>query len=113
MAKNYKTSSGGRTVSCGERLAAAPTDLVDVRLELSGVPRCVAQLVGPAGPVAGTVVATETVVHGVRVSVLCPGAVETAIAFAFLAAAFAIALVWPPEAAKISWARPMSASRRV
>lgn len=49
-------SAGARTVSCGERLPVAPTDLVDVRLELAGVPRCVAQLVGPAGPVAGTVV---------------------------------------------------------
>ena len=36
--------------TCGEHLGAAPTDLVTVRLRASGVPGCVATLLGPAGP---------------------------------------------------------------
>jgi hypothetical protein len=34
-------------VSCGESLGARTTDLVDVRLEVTGAPGCVAVLMGP------------------------------------------------------------------
>ncbi len=46
---------GGRTAGCGQSLDAGPTDPVDVRLEVGGVPGCVAQVWGPAGPLAGAV----------------------------------------------------------
>ena len=53
--------------TCGETLAVAPTDLVTARLDVGGVPGCVATLVGPAGPLAtgaaddeGTVVLERT-----------------------------------------------------
>ena len=48
----FTASLGGRTVSCGQTLAAGPADLVDVRLALTGAPACLAQVIGPAGPVA-------------------------------------------------------------
>lgn len=51
----FEASLGGATASCGDHLAAAPTDLVDVRLEVSGVPGCLAQVRGPAGVLAGGV----------------------------------------------------------
>ena len=50
---SFTASLGSTTVSCGDRLATAPTDLVDVRLEVSGAPTCVAQVIGPLGPLAG------------------------------------------------------------
>ncbi len=46
---------GETTTECGERLAAAPEDTVDVRLEASGVPGCLAQIIGPEGILAGAV----------------------------------------------------------
>lgn len=51
---SFTASLGDRTVSCGDRLGAAPTDLVAVRLEVAGVPGCVAQVRGPAGVLGGT-----------------------------------------------------------
>jgi hypothetical protein len=42
-----------RAASCGDHLAAEPTDLVDLRLRASGVPGSVAQLRGPVGVLAG------------------------------------------------------------
>ncbi len=52
----FTASLGGRTASCGDHLEAAADDVVDVRLEVSGVPTCLAQVIGPAGPLAGAVV---------------------------------------------------------
>ncbi|HET8959900.1 CehA/McbA family metallohydrolase, partial [Nocardioides sp.] len=51
----FSATSGDRAVSCGDHLGAEPTDLVDVRLEASGVPGAVAQIRGPAGVLAGEV----------------------------------------------------------
>lgn len=48
-----EASAGDRTATCGERLEAAATDLVTVRLGVRGAPGCVAQVLGPAAPVAG------------------------------------------------------------
>lgn len=48
----FEATLGGTTVSCGEVLEAGPTDLVDVRLAVAGAPGCLAQVIGPAGPVA-------------------------------------------------------------
>ena len=50
-----EASHDGRTAGCGEGLDAVATDLVDVRLEVGGVPGCLAQLWGPLGPLAGAV----------------------------------------------------------
>ncbi|MEP7738607.1 CehA/McbA family metallohydrolase [Nocardioides sp. 31GB23] len=50
---DFRASLAGRTAGCGESLGAAATDLVDVRLEVGGVPGCLAQLWGPLGPLAG------------------------------------------------------------
>lgn len=44
---------GDRTAGCGDALGGAPTDVVDVRLGVSGAPGCLAQLLGPLGPLAG------------------------------------------------------------
>jgi hypothetical protein len=41
------------SASCGDHLGAEPTDLVDVRLDASGVPGSVAQIRGPVGVLAG------------------------------------------------------------
>ncbi len=43
----FAASIAGRTVSCGETLGAQTTDLVDVRLEVSGAPGCAAFVLGP------------------------------------------------------------------
>lgn len=51
----FTASLGGTTVSCGETLAAGPSDVVDVQLVVTGAPGCLAQVIGPAGPVAGAV----------------------------------------------------------
>ncbi|GEP33925.1 phosphoesterase [Nocardioides szechwanensis] len=67
----FEASLGGTTVSCGDRLTAAPTDLVDVRLEVSGAPNCVAQVHGPLGPLAGAV----TTDGGATVTVQVPAGV--------------------------------------
>ncbi|WP_435744433.1 CehA/McbA family metallohydrolase [Nocardioides sp. SYSU DS0663] len=48
-------TAGDRTASCGDALGAGPAEPVDVRLEVTGVPGCLAQLVGPLGPLAGAV----------------------------------------------------------
>ncbi|MGA8257361.1 MAG: CehA/McbA family metallohydrolase [Nocardioides sp.] len=50
---------GQRSASCGERLKAGPADLVDVRLRVTGVPTCLAQVIGPAGPLAGGTTASD------------------------------------------------------
>jgi hypothetical protein len=52
---SFTASAGGRTVSCGQRLGAGPAGVADVRLHVSGAPGCLAQVIGPAGPLAGTV----------------------------------------------------------
>jgi hypothetical protein len=52
----FTASRGGTTVSCGETLPAGPVDLVDVRLVVSGAPACIAQVIGPAGPLAAALV---------------------------------------------------------
>lgn len=46
---------GGRAAGCGQSLDAGPTDVVDVRLQVGGVPGCLAQVWGPLGPLAGAV----------------------------------------------------------
>ncbi len=48
-----EASLGDRTAGCGEALGAGPTDLVDVRLAVSGAPGCLAQVIGPVTPLAG------------------------------------------------------------
>lgn len=55
----FEASLGGRTASCGDRLAAGPADLVDVRLTATGVPGSVAQLRGPAAVLAGAAADSE------------------------------------------------------
>ena len=49
----FEASLGEATASCGDVLAAGPTDLVDVRLSVGSAPGCLAQVIGPAGPLAG------------------------------------------------------------
>ena len=51
----FEATLGETTASCGDRLAVAPTDVVDVRLELTGVPGVLAQVLGPVGVLAGGV----------------------------------------------------------
>jgi hypothetical protein len=46
---------GDRTASCGDHLDAAPTDQVQVDLAVAGAPGCLAQVIGPLGPLAGGV----------------------------------------------------------
>lgn len=48
----FQATARGRTVSCGEILDARSTDLVDVRLEVTGAPGCLATVLGPAVPLA-------------------------------------------------------------
>ena len=55
------------TTTCGDQLTAAPTETVAVHLAASGVPGCVATLIGPLGPLAsaraaedGTVTVDQT-----------------------------------------------------
>lgn len=55
----FEASLAGRTASCGDRLAAGPADLVDVRLTATGVPGSVAQLRGPAAVLAGAAADSE------------------------------------------------------
>ncbi|MCW2845968.1 MAG: hypothetical protein JWN22_3884, partial [Nocardioides sp.] len=49
----FVATLGEATAECGDRLEAAPDDLVDVRLEVTGVPGTLAQLRGPEGVIAG------------------------------------------------------------
>ena len=51
----FEATLGEATASCGDHLAVTPTDVVDVRLELTGVPGVLAQVLGPAGVLAGGV----------------------------------------------------------
>ena len=51
----FEATLGDARAECGDRLAAAAGDLVDVRLEVAGVPGCLAQVRGPAGVLAGAV----------------------------------------------------------
>jgi hypothetical protein len=62
-----EVSSPAGSATCGGRLAAGPADLLTVRLRATGVPGCVATLMGPAGPCgsaradgAGTVVVEQS-----------------------------------------------------
>jgi len=48
----FTASLGGATVSCGETLSAGPSDVVDVQLVVSGATTCLAQIIGPTGPIA-------------------------------------------------------------
>lgn len=50
---SFTASSGGTTVSCGETLAVDPADVVDITLTVDAPPNCIAQVIGPAGPIAG------------------------------------------------------------
>lgn len=52
---DFVASLGDTTATCGDRLAAAPEDTVDVRLEATGVPGCLAQIIGPGSILAGAV----------------------------------------------------------
>ena len=52
----FEASLRGATAGIGERLPARGLDLVDVRLEVSGAPNCVAQIIGPVLPVGGCVI---------------------------------------------------------
>jgi hypothetical protein len=67
----FEASLAGTTVSCGDRLAAGPADLVDVVLDVSGAPGCVAQVISPTGPLAGAV----TTGGSARVQVQVPAGV--------------------------------------
>ncbi|WP_372736505.1 CehA/McbA family metallohydrolase [Nocardioides sp.] len=51
----FTASTGDRSASCGDRLAVGPETVVDVVLDVTGVPGCLAQIIGPTGPVAGQV----------------------------------------------------------
>lgn len=50
-----EASQGDRVATCGETLTTGPTDLVQVRLVVTGAPGCLAQVIGAAGPLAGAV----------------------------------------------------------
>jgi hypothetical protein len=56
---SFTASLRGTTVSCGERLPARGVDLVDVRLEVSGAPNCVAQIIGPLLPLGGCLIGSS------------------------------------------------------
>jgi hypothetical protein len=56
VALTFEATLGGTTVSCGDRLAATPEDVVTVRLTATGVPGTVARILGPAA-VLGVAVA--------------------------------------------------------
>jgi hypothetical protein len=51
------------SATCGQRLSVGPADTVRVRLRASGVPGCMATLVGPAGPVASGTADARGQVH--------------------------------------------------
>ena len=51
----FEATLGDAKAECGDRLYAAADDVVDVRLELTGAPGCLAQVRGPAGVLAGAV----------------------------------------------------------
>lgn len=49
----------GTTAGIGERLPARGIDGVDVRLEVSGAPNCIAQIVGPLLPLGGCLIGSS------------------------------------------------------
>ena len=51
----FEATLGDATASCGDRLDAAPGDVVTVRLAATGVPGTVARIWGPAAPLAAAV----------------------------------------------------------
>jgi hypothetical protein len=55
----FEASLGSTTVSIGERLPGRGVDCVDVRLEVSGAPNCVAQIIGPLLPLGGAVIGSS------------------------------------------------------
>ena len=64
----FTASVAGRVAECGDHLGAAPTDTVDVRLDVTGVPDCLLQVRGPAGVLGGAM--TDSAGRGsVRVAV--------------------------------------------
>ncbi len=67
----FEATLGEATASCGDHLAVTPTDVVDVRLELTGVPGVLAQVLGPAGVLAGGVADAS---GAVTVTALVPAA---------------------------------------
>lgn len=52
---SFHVTGPSGSATCGERLAVGPTDTVRAVLRTTGVPGCVATLVGPAGPLASAV----------------------------------------------------------
>ncbi len=52
----FEARRRGTTVGIGERLPARGVDLVDVRLEVSGAPNCIAQIIGPLLPIGGALI---------------------------------------------------------
>ncbi len=52
----FEAERRGVAAGNGERLPARGLDLVDVRLEVSGAPNCVAQIIGPLLPLAACVI---------------------------------------------------------
>ena len=67
----FEARLGAATASCGDTLDAAPPDPVSVSLTVTGVPGCVAQLLGPAGILAG---AAANASGAVELSVELPAA---------------------------------------
>ncbi|MGH3355905.1 MAG: CehA/McbA family metallohydrolase, partial [Nocardioidaceae bacterium] len=52
VAVGFTVSDGVDTVGCGETLHTDPTGVVQANLEVHGAPGCIAQVLGPAGPIA-------------------------------------------------------------
>lgn len=64
----FEASADGRTATCGERLGARGGQVVPVRLEVTGAPRCVVQVLGPLAPIGGALTdAAGNAVVSVRV----------------------------------------------
>lgn len=55
----FEASLRGTRAGIGERLPARGLDLVDVRLEVSGAPSCVAQILGPVLPLGGCLIGSS------------------------------------------------------
>lgn len=55
----FEATLRGTTVSIGERLAARGIDCVDVRLEVSGAPNCIAQIIGPLLPLGACLIGSS------------------------------------------------------
>ena len=52
----FEATLNGATVSIGDRLPARGVDCVDVRLEVSGAPNCIAQIIGPLLPLGASLI---------------------------------------------------------